>query len=50
MSQEENIQEEKQADISLIDLQNANIYQEESLILNQVDFKVNAGEFVYRQY
>ena len=47
MSQEENIQEEKQADISLIDLQNANIYQEESLMLNQVDFKVNAGEFVY---
>ncbi len=47
MSQEENIQEEKQSVISLIDLQNANIYQEESLILNQVDFKVNAGEFVY---
>ncbi len=47
MSQEENILEEKQSVISLIDLQNANIYQEDSLILNQVDFKVNAGEFVY---
>lgn len=31
----------------VINLKEANIYQEQSLILNQVDLSVNSGEFVY---
>lgn len=50
MSQEENVEANIQENIAekpVIDLKNANIYQEESLILNQVSLNVNPGEFVY---
>jgi len=37
----------EQTQKAVIKLQNANIYQEKSLILNKVNLNVNSGEFVY---
>lgn len=34
-------------DSSIVSLRNANIYQGDSLILNDVNFEVNSGDFVY---
>ena len=31
----------------LINYQKANIYQDEKLVLENVDFQVNEGEFIY---
>ena len=37
----------EQTQKAVIKLENANIYQEQSLILNKVNLNVNSGEFVY---